>query len=207
MLSDVCLTGFLEESLNFIQQRNETSGYNIYYALSFDEISIRQQVIFHGNKLMGFVNYGNIAKEITTEPDLQAKSALFIVATEINGTKRFPIGYILTAGLDSILMSTVIKASLSKMAEVGGKVLTITFDGLPTNFAAVEKLGAKLDINMGDIQPFIIHPTNKSKVYIMPDPVHMFKLLRNTFKKCGRLMDIHGNVSQHSVSSLLQALL
>lgn len=96
-------------------------------------------------------------------------------------------------------MSTVISASLSKMAEFQGKVLTITFDGLPANFAAVEKLGAKLDIDTDDVQPYIIHPTNKAKIYILPDPVHMFKLVRNTFKTCGKFMDIDGNVSQHCI--------
>lgn len=192
------LIGFIQQSLDFIRKRIRSSGYDRYYALSFDEIHIRQQVLFNGKKLVGFIEYGDIAKDINFDKEQQAKSALFIVATEINGNKRLPIGYILTAGLDAELMSTVIKSSLTKMSEAEARVLTITFDGLPANFAATEKLGAVLDISSDDIQPYIIHPETRSKVYIIPDVVHMFKLLRNAFKKCGRFMDMDGNVSQCS---------
>lgn len=143
--------------------------------------------------MTGFVNYGDIGDVKTDKKGTEATSALFIIASEINGHKKIPLGYVLTAGLDSDLMQKIVKKALVKMSEMQAKVLSITFDGLPANFSGFEKMGAKLDLkSIEDLKPYIQLSENSSKVFIFPDPCHMFKLLRNTFKSCGRLMDMNG---------------
>ena len=165
------------------------------YALIFDEVNIRKQIVFQGNGFTGFVDYGGIAEEPETK--VEAKTALFILASLINGHKKVPIVYILTAGLNAKLMSTVVQQSIKAIEAVHGKVLTITFDGLASNFTATELLGAKisyLDIALDSIEPYIRHPTTGSKIFVFPDPSHMFKLLRNALKAFKFLVDVDGKV-------------
>jgi hypothetical protein len=86
------------------------------------------------------------------------------------------------------------------MANMQAPVLTITFDGLPSNFSAMEQLGANLNldyIKFGTyIQPYILHPSTGAKIFIFPDPSHMFKLLRNSFK-AHRILYHNGNVRKY----------
>ena len=167
----------------------------IYYALAFDEIHIRKQITFCKDSMTGFVNYGGILTKVSKE-DKEATTALFIMASEINGSKKFPIGYVLLNGLDAQELSKIVQAFLIKMDEHGGRVLTITFDGLRANFSAMELLGANLNVESRDFQPFIFHPTSKHRIYLIPDPVHMFKLLRGTWEKFQVLFNEEGEVNK-----------
>jgi hypothetical protein len=177
----------------------------IHYALIFDEISIRKQVLFDGTTMKGYVDFGELATEPDEKPE--AKSAMFVLASEINGNKRIPIGYALTNGLKCDLMAEIIRNSLIKMNDAHARVLTVTFDGLASNFAAAEKLGATLNLNYiqfgSEIQPYFPHPSTGSKVFVIPDPMHMFKLLRNTFKAYGTFINSNGQVSEKRMSTRL----
>ncbi len=149
-----------------------------YYSLAFDEMSIRQQLIFDGTKMVGTTDYGSI---LMADHDGLAKSALFCLASEINGKKSFPLAYILKNGLKSVLMAEFVKKCICAVLEAGGHVISITFDGLRSNFTAMEILGANLKIDEDDYKPFII--IAEKKVYIIPDASHMIKLIRNTIDR------------------------
>lgn len=109
----------------------------IYYSLAFDEMAIRQQLLFDGKKMVGTTDYGKILRN---EEKGLAKSALFCMATELNGKKSFPIAYILTSGLKSALMAEFVKYCIAAVHDAGGNVLSIKFDGLRSNFTAMEQL-------------------------------------------------------------------
>lgn len=127
------------------------------------------------------------------DQQMQATCALFVLASEINGSNRIPLAYMLTNKIDGAAMGSFVKACLKKMDECGATVLTITYDGLASNFAATHALGGQGDPKKG-FQPHIIHPTNGSNVYLFPDPIHMMKLMRNAFKHFGFFLDQHNRV-------------
>lgn len=66
------------------------------------------------------------------------------------------------------------------MTASGIKIRNITFDGLAINIAMCELLGADLDVASPMFQSFFANPLNNEKIYIILDPCHMEKLVRNT---------------------------
>lgn len=134
--------------------------------------------------MQGRIDYGGLAPE---PKHVMAKSALFCLATEINGNKAFPLAYILTAGIKAPVLAEVMKKCISAVEQANGKVLSISFDGLPANLAAVASLGASLNVEEGvssKIQ-FTGSDGNHHHCNVIPDACHMMKLLRNNWEKIG----------------------
>lgn len=72
-------------------------------------MAIRQQLLFDGEKMIGTTDYGKILPTANKE---LAKSALFCMATELNGNKSFPMAYILTNGLKAALLAEFVKSCI-----------------------------------------------------------------------------------------------
>lgn len=60
-------------------------------------------------------------------------------------------------------------------------VRSITFDGAANNIGMAPYFGACLDITSDNFQPFFHHPVTNKKIYLLPDPSHMLKNVRNSF--------------------------
>lgn len=74
----------------------------------------------------------------------------------------------------AILVATALKA----LTSIGVRVVSITSDGLSSNPAAYEILGASAD-GTTTIRPYFLNPENDQKVYVLYDAPHMIKLIRN----------------------------
>jgi len=75
---------------------------------------------------------------------------------------------------------------LIKTYEAGIRIRGVVFDGLGSNFTFAEVAGAELkDLNR--LINFIRHPCSGAKVYVIPDPVHMLKLVRNFIAQIGEV--------------------
>jgi len=159
-----------------------------------DEVSIRRQVIFNEGQLKGYIDYGNF--DVVKPSEKDAKNAIFVMATQVNGQQKTPLAYILTNGIDSDLMSSIVKESLKKMFQANAHVLSTTFDGLRANLSAIEKLGGNICLDDPQYRPYINHPSDPNlKVYITPDACHMVKLIRNCLEYYETFLDPDGNVS------------
>lgn len=183
----------LPDAINFVRESNKETA--VVYSLAFDEIHIRRQIIFRNGRFTGFVDYGGLSNENKT--GVEATAALFCVATEVNGNKTFPIAYILTSGLSAILLHNFIDHCIGAVEAETATVLSVTFDGLRANFKAAESLGAVLDITSDEFAPFFASSYSKKSIYVYPDPLHMYKLLRNCFSQAFVFFDENGNVSFH----------
>lgn len=144
--------------------------------------------------MLGFVDYGGLLSVPKNKESIEAKTALFFMLVEVTGSKSIPLGYILTNGLTANTIASIINQCLKKTAELGGTIINITFDGLPANFTAAEKLGANLDITSQDFRTHFMHPVTGKKVFVMLDSSHMFKLARNAWKDLRIFIDKNGNV-------------
>ncbi|CAL8133209.1 unnamed protein product [Orchesella dallaii] len=194
--------GLIAVSFNHIAKTNEVS--KKYYSVSCDEMAIRTDIVFNREKLIGYVDGGGLTH--VQDPSEHAKNAFFVVATEINGGKSIPIAYILTRGLRASQITEIITKCLVAMHNAGGEVISITFDGLPANFKAMENMGANFELGTDKFKTFIEHPATKDKVYIMPDSSHMFKLVRNNFKACKILRNGSGDFINWGYIARLQEI-
>lgn len=85
------------------------------------------------------------------------------------------------------------KEVLSEVQKRGARVLTVTFDGLSSNFTMCEALGANLDMkDMSKVKPYFSLPGDRHKIYIIADPSHILKLARNTIGNNAVLTDDTG---------------
>jgi len=181
------------------------------YSLSFDEMSIRKQVQWDGSSMKGFVDLAGVVEESGAK---QASSALFVMATQVNGSLKIPIAYFLTNGCSGRLLSAIIRKSLSQMQESNSRVISISFDGLKGNLAAARRLGANLDLESPNYKTSFSHPitgrillfhyvnqlsyiniylyTSGDEIFIVPDICHMVKLLRNTLDAYGAFLSTDG---------------
>jgi len=93
-----------------------------------DEMSIREQIEWDGNKTHGFVDMGS---NISIDDDnlVHAKNALVFMAVGVNGHWKMPKGYFLIGGLNGSERGNLLNKCLQLMADTGAKVHSITFGG------------------------------------------------------------------------------
>lgn len=148
-----------------------------------------QQWCSSTNKFCGSITYGNSVNG--DGMDEIANNAIVFLINGVSVLKRVPIAYhfITSIGAESRLrLITQIFEALSK---INTKITNITFDGLAANASMCEMLGANLDPS--NLQPYFSEPSKGEKVFIILDPSHAIKLVRNNFAAREILYDAEGN--------------
>lgn len=74
--------------------------------------------------------------------------------------------------------------------ETGARVISLTFDGAPSNIAMVNVLGCNTNLEHLNTS----FSLNSNHIYIFYDPCHMLKLIRNAFGEKKILMDCDDNL-------------
>ena len=122
----------------------------------------------------------------------EATDALVFMAVSVNSGWKVPCGYFLVNGLTGEQKANLTKECITKLHEVGVKVVSFTCDGPTSHQAMLKLLGAQLSPD--NLQAYFQHPCDpKAKVYIFPDACHMIKLVRNTMSDWKVLKDKDGN--------------
>ena len=153
-----------------------------------DEMSIRQQIEWDGNKYHGFIDMGT---ELDDDSLPVAKEALTFMVVSHTSAFKVPIGYFLIDGLGSAERSNLVLKALSKLHSVGVNIVSLTFNGSAPNVGMLKHLGCNLDPS--NIKSYFSHPATGKPVCIFMDPCHMFKLVRNAFGDLGNFLDGKGN--------------
>lgn len=154
--------------------------------LSFDEMAIRKNVTWSvgQKKFIGFINYG---KFVSDEQLPLASNCIVFMVNGINEPFNLPVAHYFINNLDTMekmfLVLTVIKA----LTDIGVSVAMVSFDGLATNITTMESLGACFELR--DMKPYIKNPIDGNKIFIMLDPPHMIKLMRNYIGSCKQMID------------------
>lgn len=156
--------GICKESFEAIKLLNITNikqnpSRKLLCALSFDEMAIRKHVDFDGKNCIGFVDCGN-----NINSGQLAKEALVFMLTAINGSWKIPIGYYLIEGISSNQKANLVKICIETVHDkCGVEIISLTFDGCPTNFAMATLLGFRLQDT--EIDP-IFQIGDKRSLYI-----------------------------------------
>nr|CAH7726064.1 unnamed protein product [Callosobruchus chinensis] len=149
----------------------------VYCNLVLDEMSIRRQVEWTGSKFSGYIDIGSkIESDILPE----AKEVLVFMLVCIND------------GLSGKEKTELVNKCLVFINESGVTVTSLTFDGAPVNFTMASHLGANFN-DVENMKTHFSHPVTGCDIFIILDPCHMIKLVRNTFGSQKYLIDGEGN--------------
>ena len=171
-------------------------------ALMLDEMSIRKHVEWDGKQFRGFVDLGT---GINDDSLPEATDALVFMAVSVNSSWKVPCGYFLVNGLTGEEKANLTKECITKLHEVGVKVVSFTCDGPTSHQSMLKILGARLLPD--NLQAFFPHPCDPSaKIYVFLDACHMIKLVRNTMSDWRTLQDKDGKVINWQFLVQLQEL-
>lgn len=175
------LPGFTSEAFEALKLKAGASENEIICALVMDEMAIRQheEWVPSQGKSYGYVDMGTGSQE-----NIIASNALVFLLNCINGNWKIPVGYFLIAGIKAESKKGLVIECLKKCFEAGIKVVSLTFDGAPTNLTMAKILGC--DLNYTSLKTSFQHPSkNGDEVVVLLDPCHMVKLVRNTLGEKG----------------------
>jgi len=122
----------------------------------------------------------------------KASSVVVLMIVGVNGHWKIPVAYYFIDSLNSMERANIVNDTLTFLHKTGVLVTSITFDGLRSHFVMATQLGAKLNID-DNLQIYFLHPVSKMKIFVVFDPCHMLKLIRNTFGKLRVIVDGDGN--------------
>ncbi|XP_059474642.1 DNA transposase THAP9 isoform X1 [Neocloeon triangulifer] len=178
--------GINEVALSILKIRADeykARGEQLYVAFSFDDMSVKKQLDFDNSRVWGYADMGTKEGEKPIV-DVEAKVAQYarvILATAINGRWKWPCALYFVDSLNAVDSAKILNDCILKVEATGAKVLSVTFDGTPTNIATANELGAKLNVHENP-QHYFPNPTDKNRpIYVFLDACHMIKLVRNCF--------------------------
>ena len=180
--------GFSKEGFSILSRKvADNDGVQIPCTLVFDEMSISKKKDFNGTTIFGYVDTG---EELIEQPKVLAQHALVFLLCPLGKSWKVPIAYFLVASLSSEQLKRLVMEGLKRCAAVGMNVHNLVFDGASTNFSMCASLGC----NFTSVPPITSfpHPTSNHMVNVMPDLVHMLKVVRNCFGQWDYLVDCDG---------------
>lgn len=181
--------GFTHEALIALKVKQKEAmlqGRDIFCNLVLDEMSIRKQIEWTGQKFSGYVDIG---AKLDSDNLPEAKEVLVFMLVCLNGSWKIPVGYFFLDGLTGKEKAELVKRCLEFIHESGVTVTSLTFDGAPVNFTMATSLGADFS-NFQYLKSSFLHPITANEIFIFLDPCHMIKLVRNTFGTQKYLTDI-----------------
>lgn len=174
------------ETLKTIADKFALNGKKLVCSLIFDEMSIRRHVQWSDSekKFLGGISYGSRADEQRFEV---AKNAIVFMVNVINVDITLPVCFHFIRELDATERTDLLKQVLTEIFLLNVRVISITFDGLATNISMCNLLGASF--SQDDFRPYFCYPSETQKTYIILDPSHMIKIVRNTIGRNKILYD------------------
>lgn len=174
-------------TLKSLVEQEKIKGKCLYVSLCFDEMAMRRHVQWrHNNKVFsGMVTYGR-----REDDDIPvANYALFFLVTSLAFKFSLTLGYFLIKSLNTVEKASLLTEATCEIQKTGAHLISIAFDGLKTNFSALEHLGASFD--QENFKPYIIDEHN-NRISLVLDPPHMIKLVRNCLANKGHMVDGNG---------------
>lgn len=167
--------------------------------LMCDEILIRRHVQWNSTtmKFDGFIDAGRPIPDQDMLP--VAKESLVFMISGVEEDFKIPIGYFFSNGLNADEKAALTNEALIRLHKVGVEIVSLTLDGLATNFAMCNILGA----DFKEDQAYFPHPVQANhKVYVILDPPHMLKLARTSISS-KNLVDSDGGIIQWKYFKML----
>lgn len=155
--------GFTAEAFEALKCQVEKSDNPIICNIVIDEIAIRQQVTYDGQRYYGLIDFGvdhNDAFHV--DHSLKATNALVFMLVAINGHWKIPVGYFLLNSLNGAERASLLEKCLELIEMTGVEVHFVTFDGASVNINMCKYLGANFELGTA-FKPYFINPVTKKK--------------------------------------------
>jgi hypothetical protein len=152
--------------------------------LPWCKAALRQHVDWNGSRSLGYINFG---ANIDSDSLPLAKEALVFLIVGVNCRWKMPVGYFLVKSTTAEEKANLVKGCLYMLHKAGAKVISLTFDGAATNWTMASHLGA--DLTVSAMRTFFVHPQTQEEIFIILDPCHVMKLLRNGLSDWGAFLD------------------
>lgn len=153
-------------------------------------------------KVSGYVDLGTDIENDETNPI--AKDALVMMVVSLDSSWKIPIAYFLINGITSVTNTGLITDALIRLSNIGIEVTSVTLDGPAEHFSTMKALGASFDLL--NLRPFFPHPCENRNVFVICDPYHLLKLMRNSLGAQKVLKDRSGNSIEWRYIENLQRL-
>jgi len=139
---------FTAEAFEALKYQVKKSDNPILCNIVIDEIAIRQQVTYDGQRYYGLIDFGIDHNDtFNIDRSLKVTNALVFMLVAINGHWKIPVGYFLLNSLNGAERASLLEKCVKNMC----KCLGANFE-LGTNF-----------------KPYFINPTTKKKVFCFCD--------------------------------------
>ncbi len=170
--------GFSSEALAALKRKAANSKSPVICNFVLDEIDIRTALTYKHGKYHGYEELGFGEADDDSIP--LAKKAMVFMLVCLNGHWKVPIAYFLVQSLDGDNLRHLVRTALLLVDDAQIVVRSITFDGISVNLTCFKLLGANLEVGP-NFQPWFPHPRHTNqKIFLILDPVHALKLVRNT---------------------------
>lgn len=181
--------GISKDVLTTLQALGRQTGKPIVGNLVIDEMSLKEHTICKGNEQYGYVNLG---VEYDPEPDpttglevdlalQKANHGLVFMLTALNAHWKVPVAHFLIRSLNAKERANLISLTLRLLHDHDVHTYSCTMDGVITNIATFNQLGAVMDTHASNYRPYFLHPSTGDKIFVFIDPSHDIKNVRNAF--------------------------
>jgi len=172
------------EALEKKAQQMQEKGEKLIVSLLMDEMAIQQNITWcrATNRFIGVTDCGESAKddEITA-----AKNVIVFMISGLNIYIQQPIAFYFITTLKAKHRVDLVNFILPHLFNRGIKVASIVFDGYASNASMCNILGANLIPKEFNYRTHFMY--NGNKIYILYDPSHMEKLVRNNLSNLGAI--------------------
>lgn len=128
-----------------------------------------------------------------------ATEVMVFLLTGLRGSWKAPVAYFFTSSLCSETLQQLLLHTLEHLHSHAFSVDCVTMDGHASNLAVCKGLGAKINLDK-DVQSFFI--VNDRKIFILLDPCHMIKLVRNMLHALGTIQSEDGLIQWTYIDKL-----
>ena len=189
--------GFSKEAFTALESKVSNEAIKRDCCLIIDAMSIRKQTVWEpkNDRYVSFVDFGK-GGPVLDDPDTLASEAHVFLLVRTRSYWKCPVGYFLTAKIESTTQAQLIKTALEMAADAGSKVWSVTADGTSVNLSTFELLGCQFGTTYDTFQTKFQHATTGEDVFLIADPSHMLKLARNALAFLGTISDEDGQKIQ-----------
>lgn len=166
-----------------------------------DAMSIRQMEIYDQKTktMLGYCDLGHGPEE---DGPLASEVLVFLV-TGLKSSWKAPVAYFFTKGLSAATQRELLLHTVHTLKQHGFSVQCITMDGHASNLGMCQSLGARMKLTE-DVSPyfFLDKEFGGDRIFILLDPCHMIKLVRNLLNALGSIKSTDGLVEWRFIRDL-----
>ena len=173
--------GFNKQILEALKHKvSSMSDWNKLCVIAMDEMSIKQCLNYNAktDEIEGFEDFGNLGRT-----KYIANHAIAFMVRGLVGKWKQPVGYFLSSGpMSGSTMKSLLFQCIEKLTGIGLTVKAVICDQGSNNRNLFES-----GLNVSILKPYFI--VLEQKVYLLYDPPHLVKNVRNNLRKHGFIVD------------------